>query len=399
MPFWWKRRRRPWFGKFRYRSRYRRYQKRKPRRRFTRRRNRKVTRRRRRRKVRRKRKQIYIKQWQPESVVKCKIIGFSTLVLGAEGTQFLCYTNEAKEYTQPKAPGGGGFGSETISLDWLYTQHEAHNNIWTKSNKYKDLVRYTGSVFYFYRHPTIDFIVRYSIQPPFTLDKLTYPGIQPQNMLLSPHHRVILSRAAKPSGKLRVKLKIKPPKQMITKWFFQKPFSEYPLLLLQACACQLRYPTISYQAQNIMVTLYYLDTHFFPNPDWGRTRDGPYWPAGTRTFYKFFYRANGQDKTLTFNKSDFSNDQSGYARSVNRTTGWFRKEILNSYKVQSPDGQDIGNRPVYVARYNPHEDTGEGNEVFIISVLKSTWQPPTISHDQYIRGQPLWMAFHGFYSF
>nr|UHK05333.1 MAG: ORF1 [Torque teno midi virus] len=399
MPFWWRRRKKNWWGKFRYRRRYRPYKARRRRRRFTRRRNRRPTRRRRRRKVRRKRKQIYIKQWQPESIVKCKIIGFSTIVLGAEGTQYLCYTNEAKEYTQPKAPGGGGFGSETISLDWLYLQHEAHNNIWTRSNKYKDLVRYFGGTFYFYRHDTVDFIVRYSIQPPFNIDKLTYPGIQPQNMLLSPHHRVILSKASKPTGKRVVKIRFKPVKQMISKWFFQKQFADYPLILLQACAATLRYPNISCQAQNTMVTLYYLDTVFFPFPNWAKQIDEPWMPQATRTSYKFFYKTTAGDKSLEINKNGFGSGLAGYMASINKQTGWFRKEILNSYKVESPPGTQIANRPIYVARYNPYEDTGDRNEVYVVSILQNKWTAPTISHDYYIRGQPLWMALHGFYSF
>lgn len=310
-----------------------------------------------------------------------------------------CYTNEAEEYTQPKAPGGGGFGSEIITLDWLYLQHEAHNNIWTKSNKFKDLCRYSGCTIICYRHPTIDFIVRYSLNPPFNLDKLTYTGIQPQNLLLSPHHRIILSKANKPLGKSYVKIKIKPPKTMLSKWFFQKQFSDFPLLLLQASAATLRYPLISPKAQNVMVTLYYLDTVFFPFPNWAATTEGPWMPQATRNEYKFFYKTRTGDSSITLSKAGFGTGETGYLNSVNKSTGWFRQEVLNSYKVESPPGTPIGNRPVYVARYNPLQDTGEGNEVYVVSILGKKWTPPTIDVNLYIRGIPLWMAIFGFYSF
>ncbi len=146
MPFWWRRRRKPWFGKWRRRRynyttkrrKYRRKQYRRPA--FRRRR-----RRRRRQKVRRKKQKIPIQQWQPDSITKCKIKGYGCLVAGAEGRQFYCYTNEIGQYIQPKAPGGGGFGAEMFSLEYLYKQWVARKNIWTHSNDYKDLVRYTGS--------------------------------------------------------------------------------------------------------------------------------------------------------------------------------------------------------------------------------------------------------------
>lgn len=82
------------------------------------RRGRRISRRRfkRRHKVRRKLKKINIQQWQPDSIKKCKIKGYSVLVLGANGRQSFCTTNQIKEYPIPKAPAGGGFGSETISL-------------------------------------------------------------------------------------------------------------------------------------------------------------------------------------------------------------------------------------------------------------------------------------------
>ncbi len=116
----------------RYKRRYRRP--------YTRRRRR----RRRKRKVRRKLQKITVKQWQPDSIVRCKIKGFGCLVAGAQGRQPYCYTNSKYEYPQPKAPGGGGFGAELFTLQYLYEEWVARKNIWTKSNDYKDLVRFTG---------------------------------------------------------------------------------------------------------------------------------------------------------------------------------------------------------------------------------------------------------------
>lgn len=404
MPWWWGRRRK-WFTRrrgFRYRRRFQRPKTRRRRKRTTYRRNRRFTRRRRRRKVRRKQKKIILKQWQPESITKCKIIGFSTLVLGAEGRQFLCWTDEAEEYIQPKAPGGGGFGYERITLEWLYSQNQSHANIWTKTNEYKDLCRYTGCTIYFRRHPKTDFIVTYSIQPPFDINKFSYMELQPQNMLLNPHHRLILSKANKPNGRQLVKLKIKPPKMMSTKWFFQKQFADYPLVLLKATAADFRYPNISPIVQSQMITIYYLDTTMWPHPNWAATL-GTYWTPKTKdltTKYKFRTKTKtSQGYTDTeLPKADWGSGTDAYYKSINKDTGWFQKLVLNAYEVYE-NSTLKANRPIYTARYNPNEDTGVGNEIYAVSLLSSSWDPPTVQTEYYIRGVPLWMGFYGFYSY
>lgn len=120
--------------------------------------------------------------------------------------------------------------------------YQQRKNIWTFSNKYKELVRYTGSSFTFYRHPETDFVLTYDIQPPFYITKYTYMSLHPQMLLLKKHKKILLSTATKPNGKLTKKFKIKPPKQLITKWFFQKEFATYGLVAIAASACNFRYP-------------------------------------------------------------------------------------------------------------------------------------------------------------
>lgn len=115
---------------------------------------------------------------------------------------------------------GGGFAIEQYNLKLLYEEYTFHNNIWTASNILKDLVRYMGVRLAFYRHPDTDFIVSYSRQPPWDLTKFTFMGCHPHQMLLEKHKKIIFSLASKPHGKYVTKMKIRPPKQMISKWFF-----------------------------------------------------------------------------------------------------------------------------------------------------------------------------------
>nr|UHK04571.1 MAG: ORF1 [Torque teno midi virus] len=395
MPFWWGRRRRYWYGtRYRKWNRTKRYKKRRTR--PTRRRYRRTFRgrRRRRKKVRRKKRQkIVLKQWQPESVVRCKIKGYSTLVLGAQGRQFICYTNETQDFIQPKAPGGGGFGYELITLEWLYHEWRAHNNFWTKSNQYKDLLRYKGGTITLFRHPNVDFIFSYSIQPPFTVNKLTYPDMQPQNMLLHPHHRIIFSQKSRPHGKPKVRIKFKPPKLMSTKWFFSKEFSDAGLVLFKASACDFSFPRIGPKSQNQMLTVLYLNESFYPSPIWAQASTQPYIPISTKTgTYKFTNPNTKPPIDFTIDTSKLTYDQS-----IAKDTGWFGPKVLNASTV-TINSVTHASLPLFAARYNPNADTGDGNIVYAVSVLQHNWGPPTVQSDYVIRGQPIWMALYGFWS-
>nr|UHK04505.1 MAG: ORF1 [Torque teno midi virus] len=415
MPFWWKRRRKPWFGRFRYR-RYNKYKRR--RRRLPRRRARRPFRRRRfrrkKRRVRKKLKKITIKQWQPDTVRKCKIKGFSCIVMGAQGTQFQCYTNQSSDYPQPKAPAGGGFGCEVINLKWLYKQYLAHNNIWTKSNQYLDLCRYTGCKITLYRHPTVDFIIAYDTQPPFDLNIYTYPEIQPQNMLLRRHKKILLSKQSNPKGRLKLTLKIHPPKQMITKWFFQRDFCEANLVKLSAAAASFTYPGISHGAQSQTFTFYALNTDFYKQSDWGQTSANGYLPYTTiKQPIHFYYKEKG--KTQVFSYTSNTSPPEGktkYQMSIGYNTGLFSPKALFAYQVvlggtnpQPPNydipsgGQLIANLPLIALRYNPHEDTGHGNEVYLTSIVTGHYDKPSVTPSLYLPNIPLWMAFYGYWDF
>jgi hypothetical protein len=144
-------------------------------------------------------------------------------------------------------------------------------NIWTKSNILKDLCRYLRCRITLFRHPSTDFVVTYDRQPPFNLDKWTYPGTHPLNLMLQKHKKFVLNKFSKPHGKLTVKLIIKPPKQMLTKWFFTKNFSHYSLFLLKTTTINLSYSRLGYYNENQIISFYYLNTTFYQNGDWGAT--------------------------------------------------------------------------------------------------------------------------------
>lgn len=68
--------------------------------------------------------------------------------------------------------------------------------------------------------------------------KYHYPSIHPQRMLTYNHRLIIPSYRTMPLWKKTYKkCFIKPPKEMIDKWYFQNHFQRYPLCMLAVTAC------------------------------------------------------------------------------------------------------------------------------------------------------------------
>nr|UHM27202.1 MAG: ORF1 [Torque teno midi virus] len=401
MPFWWRRRRKPWFT-----SRWRSYRRRRPfknKRRRTRynkrRRTTRTNRRRRRRKhkVRRKKRTIPIRQWQPDSIRNCKIRGFGILVLGAEGTQMFCYTTDKKKYVPPKVPYGGGLGVEVYTLRYLYEEHKLLNNFWTASNMLKDLCRYLWCKITVFRHVETDFVVSFDTQPPFHINKYTYPATHPHQQLLNKRKKIILSLASKPNGKYYKKFYIKPTKQMISKWFFTKEFSKQPLFLLRGAACNFRYSYLTATNTNLLVNLVSLNTSFYKHSNWAQH-------AGTQPYVPYTHVADNleyviktksgteQTKTMTVNS------KSPYKESVSYDKGWFNSEFLRAIQIKQ-SGTLLATTPTIAGRYNPTTDDGIGNKIYLVSTLTDGWDTPRVDKQLIIEEMPLWLGLYGFISY
>nr|UHK04003.1 MAG: ORF1 [Torque teno midi virus] len=396
MPFWWRRRRKPWYStwrKRRYRRRFN-YKRRRPYKR-RRRRARRTTRRRRKRtyKVRRKKKFLTLKQWQPDRIRKCTIKGRGTLVMGAHGRQMICFTDVKNRLTPSRAPAGGGFGVERITLQYLYEQWKARHNIWTTTNQNTDLARYLGCKITVYRHPDTDFIVRYHRQGPFNLEKDTYMTMQPQEMLLGKHKRIILSKLTNPNGKLKHTLKIGPPKLLTNKWVFQSELAKIDLLALSGTACNFRYPTIGCCNENRILNLYALDTEFYTDANWmQKFPEGHYYkPYSTAPDdLKFHYKTKeGGEGTVTV--------PAEANKVLTLQYGYFQPKVLAAFKVTHKDVTK-GLIPMVILRYNPADDEGPGNMVTLIDCVAGHWQGP-YTEAYTIRNVPLWMALNGYPSY
>nr|UGV44835.1 MAG: ORF1 [Torque teno virus] len=270
---WWKRRRRGWWRRRwtrgRIRRRWPRRTARRPRRRRVRRRRRwrrgrrrrRLYRRRRRYRRKRKRAKITLKQWQPNTVKRCYIIGYMAAIISGNGTFSINYSSHLEDRVM-KGPFGGGHSTLRYSLKVLYEEHLRHNNFWTYSNKDLELGRYLGATLTFYRSPDTDFIVTYNRKSPLGGNIMTAPSLHPGNAMLSKYKILIPSLQTRPKGKKTVKIRLAPPTLFVDKWYFQKDICDLSLFNLNATMADLRFPFCSPQTDNTCISFQVLSSSY-----------------------------------------------------------------------------------------------------------------------------------------
>lgn len=305
------------------------------------------------------------------------------MLLGYNGMQHTNYTTDQNDWTRPKNPGGGGFATTVFKLQYLYELYTLKKCIWTFPNINYDLCRYTGCKFTFFRHPWHDFVLNYQLMYPMSLDFPAYMECQPLRMLLQQKKIVITSLKHRPGGKLYVTKKFRPPKQMVNKWFFQDMFSNKPLILFRAAVCDLFQPDLGPSGGNKLISLKCLNIHnFYIQSNWGTASAEGYLPVATWAHDLIIKNANGTEHQIS-------------AKGVTYSGGWFQKQILQAYQVKKP-GTGTAYQPIYTARYNPSQDTGIGNTVYLCSIHTENYSIPKTDTVLVARNKPLWMLLFGF---
>ncbi len=92
--------------------------------------------------------------------------------------------------------------------------------------------------------------------------------------MLRTKHKIVPSHKTKPNGRQTVTLRIKPPKQMNTHWYFQETFRESTLVQLTATAINLNYSYLAPTGQNQLLSLLGINQQFYYNASWGNTNQG-----------------------------------------------------------------------------------------------------------------------------
>ncbi len=221
--------------------------------------------------------------------------------------------------------------------------------------------------------------------PHLTFKKTPTYIYTPLKMLLAKHRKIISSIQEKNRQKPCIH-KIKPPKMLQTKWFFQKEFATYPLFKLNGCATNFSYSLFGPNTQSPNITIPALNTAFYTQHNWAQTRqtDG-YYP------YPGYPKTQGLTYTTSGNKS-IKISTLTYEKSISQAEGFFQPIVLQAIKV-TENSTTFHHLPVVYGRYNPEEDTGHNNQVWLTSVVSTKDWQPTTTPDLIFSEEPLYVIF------
>nr|UGV38787.1 MAG: ORF1 [TTV-like mini virus] len=435
----------PPFQRYWYRPRYRRkrWRRLRPRRRYFRRTFQRRTRRNRVRRRRfsykklRKLKRLKILQYQPTHIKKCKVKGILQLFGAGKGRIENNFTLYKESFVQPHEPGGGGWGLQQLTLGNAYIQNQYLMNIWTTSNKGLNLVRYLGASITLYRQQYTDYIFLYEIEPPYNVTKYYYNSLHPIKLLQYKKRKIIPSYNSQPHNKKPFyKLKLRPPKQLMNKWYFQQNFTNFPLMQFVAVSCDLQHMFQSRNAINNNCSIYTLNTNFFANSQfadveklqWGYQPRQNVFLYGIQRAAVPWTDTKIQDVTYLGNTliHDPGDPINGHTAGTYKYAKWgnpFYPSYLDGsmptfITTFDPDtligkGKDtklstlqpnitLRTEPMIIElRYNPNHDKGTGNLVYWVPnnvLTRQTWEPTT-NPDWQIEGFPLWILLWGWEDF
>ena len=188
---------------------------------------------------------------------------------------------------------------------------------------------------------------------------------------------------------------------MLTKWFFQEHFCNYPLLMIQAAACNLNYNNLGCCNTNQMVTFFYINLSFYSLADWLTVRTAPYLPYSTFPHEVYTWNKKEWDNNTNAQPSQKYTKPNTYADSVDINKGFFCKQLLLAVAITKTTDKSTITRqtPLNICRYNPTLDTGKNNKIWLVSTHTATWDPPHSDKVLIYEGYPLYMMLYGFLSY
>lgn len=361
-----------------------------------------------------------------------------------------------ESFIPQKLPGGGGFSIKNLSLQSLYIEHIHGHNIFTKTNKPYQLVRYIGCKIKMYQSKDIDYIISYSNTWPLKSSLLMYNSMQPAIHALEKNKIIVPSKETQRRKRPYRKAFIPPPTQMINKWYFQADIANKPLFMLRTSSCSLDHWYIGTRMESTNITITSLNTFMLQNRQWGsNTIEYSNRTQGTLQYYLYTSKSTETNpdniplKSLVFlsNTKDHVLGESWEEYLQHKPTEtieatWFQQYQTDRGTWGNPFHEEFlkPNEPVYTShakwatiltklestknsgynakvkdltgytftkidmtyevRYNPYKDDGVSNECYFLSTRapEHGWDPPT-NTDLTNENLPLWILLYGFADF
>nr|UGV38193.1 MAG: ORF1 [TTV-like mini virus] len=393
------------------------------------------------RKFTRKLKKITVKQWQPTTINRLKIVGNYPLYEGTRDriannfNQWMCSIAPAR------FPGGGLFSIFRFSLYSLYELHRKARNWWTKSNCKLPLVKYLGCKLTLYRSLTTDYTFVYTTCGDMTANLETYQSAHPSILQLNKNKVTVTCDTNSRRKKPYKKIFIRPPPMFESKWYFQKDIAKLPLFMGIVAAQSLDRMFVSSKSESNTIGFRSLNTEFWVYHNWKnppattgyRPNDQfTIWTSGrntsitTLTYRNLIYLANTKDwfSGLTIGDmtgADASTNQQKVDKYFSKMSNWgnpfyspywdpdypnyyITQKSLEEIKTKAKANLDAKvegftqiTKPLYWdCRYNPEADLSH-NGVYITSIFgpQRPWEHPAVENMQ-TQGLPLWLLLHGF---
>nr|UGV34104.1 MAG: ORF1 [TTV-like mini virus] len=385
---------------------------------------------------------LYVKEYQPKTIQKCKIKGAMCLFQGGPDRLHYNYTQYINSITPEFWEGGGGWSQLKFTLGSLYEQNEYLKNKWTKSNVALPLCRYTGCTFKFWRQYDYDYIVYYSTCLPMLDTLYQHINAQPYNMLLYKNKIIVRSLKATKRGKPYKKIRIKPPEQYRNSWYFQADFQDQGLVLLTSTAADFTRMYLNPRSISSSITLHCLNPELFHSHNFKQSGMGTalWTPTNNLYYYTTDQRAHipaiisdlvycGQTTTRTLGKPFGTETSTNYLK-----TGSWKNNFANIFMPEITTGElplyvseldpktildqtqtsgrntqvlqytynnkkiTLSTKPIFITcRYNPDKDKGDTNKAYFLTVDKNTesWEP-TGDPDLETEGYPFWCLLWGY---
>lgn len=169
-------------------------------------------------------------------------MGYDPIIICGINRTIFNYTTHAEDFTYNNDSFGGGLCTAQYTLRILFQEKLAQHNFWSASNEDLDLARYLGASLIFFRHPTVDFLVRVRTSPPFEDTDMTAMTLHPGMMMLAKKTIKIPSLKTRPSRKHFVRIKVGAPKLFEDKWYPQNELCDVTLLTIQATTADFQFP-------------------------------------------------------------------------------------------------------------------------------------------------------------